>query len=159
MDETTKRVTALAADKLHRDWKKQHVAQHGDVPCWKAINRESQAWLDTYPVPATALRLNPESGAPEIDIAALDNFELPPQYSTENYTAASECIENLDLPDLETLAAWTHDSWLDRHRNDPHAQQELLVDYEQLPEPEKEKDRAVVRACLGALLYVWGDRA
>jgi hypothetical protein len=63
----------------------------------------------------------------------------------------------LDLPDVETVAALVHDSWMVEKRRQgvtsrPDSEgREQMVAYDQLTEAQKELDRATVRAVYAAI--------
>jgi Fe-S cluster assembly scaffold protein SufB len=143
---TEQAAIAIAADELHEEWKDAYFEQHGEgAERWKVMKPASVAWVEENGnVPADALRQG-ESGQ-EINIAALTNSQLPPQFSGENTASAKgaiEAIQNNPSADIDTLAAIVHDQWLER--NGSWAAEELKKPYDELSEPEKEKDRAVVR--------------
>jgi len=142
-----------AADALHDAWRRDYRAANGNVPRWKPLNDQSVAWLGEHSgTPDAALRVNPETGKKEIDIAALSNRQLPPQYSGENTAAARGAIEAIRAnpqSDPEHVASTVHDQWLSR--NGSWAPESQKVPYPSLPEAEKEEDRVVVREAAGSL--------
>jgi hypothetical protein len=139
-----------AADALHDAWRIDYRATSGDVPRWKPLNDQSVTWLGEHPgAPDAALRVNPETAKKEIDIAALSNRQLPPQYSDENTAAARGAIEVIKAnpqADTEHLASTVHDQWLSR--NGSWAPECQKVPYPSLPEAEKAKDRVIVEEAL-----------
>ena len=142
----------MAADLLHENWREAWRAQNGDAPRWKAMKLPSIEWARSHPeIPAEALR-SVEGGVREINIAALPNNLLPPQFSGENISSAQGAVKALtDNPaaHIDHTASIVHEQWLER--NGSWAAEELKVPYRQLCEAEMEKDRVVVRAAQSAL--------
>jgi len=141
------------ADQLHENWRQAWQAQNGaDTPRWKPLKPDSVEWLESHPgVPSSALRVG-ENGVQEINIAALPNSQLPPQFSGENVAAAKGAIEAIQAnpnATIDELAATVHKQWVER--NGSWAAPELKVDYSLLSEAEKAKDRVVVEAAQEAL--------
>lgn len=142
----------MAAGELHKQWRDAYQAQNGEgAERWKPMKPESVEWVNKKGnVPSVALREG-EKG-PEINIAALDNNMLPPQFSSENTASAAGAIkaikENKNA-DIDSLAAIVHEQWLDR--NGSWAAEELKKPYAELAEAEKEKDRIVVKVAQSAL--------
>jgi RyR domain len=62
-----------------------------------------------------------------------------------------------ELPDLEVVSAKVHEAWMESKRaqgltsRQSETGEELMVPYEQLSEPAKELDRAMVRAVYEAI--------
>jgi len=142
-----------AADALHDAWRRDYRAANGNVPRWKPLTDQSVAWLGEHSgTPDAALRVNPETGKKEIDIAALSNRQLPPQYSGENTAAARGAIKAIRAnpqSDPERVASTVHDQWLSR--NGSWAPGSQKVPYARLTEAEKEEDRVVVREAAKSL--------
>ena len=138
---------STAADQLHANWREEWRAQHGDEPRWKDIKPESVDWVSRQPdFPPEALRVA-ENGTHQINIAALPNSLLPPQFSEENTNAARgaiAAIRNNPGAGEEQLASMVHYQWLER--NGSWAPPELKVPYAQLSEAEKEKYRVILGA-------------
>lgn len=63
----------------------------------------------------------------------------------------------MDLPDIETVAAAVHESWMEGKRTKGITSrkaedgEELMVPYSELSEPQKEQDRALVRTVYAAI--------
>jgi hypothetical protein len=94
---------------------------------------------------------DPEDGEDEIfcseECRAEDAAEFERQANTDP----------LDLPDVETVAALVHDSWMVEKRRQGVTSRldgegrEQMVPYGQLTEAQKELDRATVRAVYAAI--------
>jgi hypothetical protein len=157
-DAALSKAISEAADQIHDEWRQEYRAANGDKPRWKPLNAASEAWINEMrqtrqdaPVPETALRTNPQTGKKEIDIAGLPNRLLPPQHSGENTAAAAGAIEAIIASpdaDLEAIAATLHDQWV--ARNSSWVPDNMKVPYAELPENEKEKDRAIARVAAAA---------
>ena len=135
------------ADAMHDKWRDDR----GHAPRWKEMDAESIAWLAKSPANANAVRITDKYVA-EIDIAALTNSQLPPQFSGENNSAAEGAVSIvLDNPTMTTdeVATVVHSQWVER--NASWAAAELQVPYDQLPDVEQEKDRVIVRLALEAV--------
>ena len=143
---------AQAADVLHEQWRESYRAANGDKPRWKPLKDASIAWVEQRSdIPASALK--EEEGKKFIDIAALPNSKLPPQYSGENTAAAKGAVEAIaenPRAGMEAFAAVVHTQWVGR--NESWAPAELKVPYAELPEVEKEKDRVIIRVAAAAVL-------
>jgi hypothetical protein len=141
------------ADSMHEEWRNSHFAAKGEgTPRWKPMNDESVQWTKKNGTSPDALQINPETGKPEINIAGLRNSQLPPQHAGENTAAARGAVEAVlanPKAGMEAQAATVHEQWL--QRNGSWAPPEQKKPYAQLSEPEKEKDRVVVRAAQEAL--------
>lgn len=97
-------------------------------------------------------RMKDDGKGGEIDIANTNYADLPEKWQAENKASAESALRAIaENPDarMEELAAIVHDQWLER--NGSWAPEELKVDYWDLPEREKQKDRDVVNAALAAL--------
>jgi hypothetical protein len=63
----------------------------------------------------------------------------------------------MTLPDIEAVAAAVHEAWMEGKRakgitsRKAEDGEELMVPYAQLSEPQKEQDRATVRAVYAAI--------
>lgn len=158
MDVTTETAAIeIAADELHKQWRDAYQAQNGaDAARWKPMKPASLDWVaQKGDVPVEALR-DGEKGK-EINIAALPNSLLPPQFSGENTASAAGAIKAIrenKSADIDQLAAIVHEQWLER--NGSWAAEELKKPYAELPEAEKEKDRIVVRVAQNALATAVG---
>jgi hypothetical protein len=161
---------AIAANELHEAWKLTHFAQKGKgAPRWKALTEDDVAWVNKNRqkgVLMEAIKLN-ERGQPEqVNIAALSNDQLPPSHAKENTASAQSAIQIIldnrpaldptDNKDMEALAALVHKAWNERHANDDWAK-DLRVSYDALSEPEKAKDRAVIKAAAEAIRNIMGE--
>ena len=141
------------ADPAHETWRAKWRATNGDAPRWKPMNQDSLRWLCENDVPTSALRQT-EVGF-DIDIAALTNGELPPQFSGENVSAAEGAIDAVlqnQKASLDDLAAVVHMQWVERKLKageTPPA--ELAVDFKDLPDIDQEKDRVIARLALDAV--------
>lgn len=89
----------------------------------------------------------------QCDIANTAYKDLPEKWQAENKAAATALVEIFKpevnkILDLEEAAAEVHVAWSKRNPTSELAE----VPYEFLPEEEKEKDRAQVRAAMKILL-------
>lgn len=75
-----------AADSLFKLWRANYRQEQGTR--WKPLKDESVAWVIHNGTKPSVLRVNPNTSKDEINIEALTNSELPPQYSNENLKAA-----------------------------------------------------------------------
>jgi hypothetical protein len=92
----------------------------------------------------------------KIDIANLEYKKLPPDWKGENkisaevaVTALYEAVKakrELDEAFVEAASTAIHDAW--RERNGSWAPPEQMVDFDELSEEEKEKDRVIARAAV-----------
>lgn len=63
----------------------------------------------------------------------------------------------MELPDIETVAAKVHETWMESKRaqgvtsRKSETEEELMVSYEQLSEEAKELDRSTVRVVYAAI--------
>ncbi len=90
-------------------------------------------------------RMKEDGNGGTLDIANTDFKNLPEKWQSENRKAAEVLVKLLDM---ESLAAQVHDAWSKRN-----SWSELSkIPYAALPEEEKEKDRAQVRAAMKILL-------
>jgi hypothetical protein len=86
-----------------------------------------------------------EDNGNAIDIANTAYKDLPEKWQAENRAAAYILVQLLDM---ESLAAQVHNAWACRNTWSELAK----IPYAALPEEEKEKDRAQVRAAMNILL-------
>ncbi|MGB9152349.1 MAG: hypothetical protein WCD70_04595 [Alphaproteobacteria bacterium] len=153
---------AATADQLQENWRAAWRAQNGDVPRWKPLKQESVEWIQKHPdnvIPASDFHTT-ANGTQEIDIAALHNSQLPPQFADENTASAKSAIEAIQRnpnASIDDDAAIVHEQWL--NRNGSWAPDELKVPYAQLSEAEEEKDRVVVKAVEEAIEKVSPESA
>jgi len=110
------------ASRSHNAWREQFLKDHPD-----------QAQL-----PRMRMR-----GGKMVDInqpwAALD-----PAAQADNKVAAYAAYNAIEQfpKDREKAAAYVHKQWVKRNRDDPNQPQDLFKPYKDLPEVEKDKDRA-----------------
>lgn len=100
-----------------------------------------------------------EAAGVEYDIANLHYRDLPEQFQRENHEAAKGAVgavldalqrgETIDDSFVEKISDTVHQQWMER--NGSWAPQEQMVPYVDLPEVEKEKDRAIARAAIQAI--------
>ncbi len=82
--------------------------------------------------------------------------KLHPKAKSDNKRAASDAYDAVQkFPrDREAAAAYVHRCWIKRNKSDPSQPKELFRAYAQLPEVEKDKDRAHVDTMKAALSAV-----
>jgi hypothetical protein len=127
----------------HEQWRSGWKAEHGDEPRPKKTT--DAAWTKRH------------GGAVEVDIANFSYDELPTDWQ-ENVDKSSRAAlleveravrdgRSLEDPTfIEAASAVVHSFWLSR--NAAGATAEQLEAYAKLSEPEKEKDRVIVRLAI-----------
>lgn len=135
---------------LHEEWRKTRLKEDGTyeprMKKSKDVEWTQKHWTD------------------DVDIANTSFADLPSNWKYENLEAAKVAIELVfdkvieweEITDtmIEEMASIVHDEWLSR--NDWVFDKEywnpvLAVKYQQLPEDEKEKDRAQVRQAIAKI--------
>lgn len=135
------------AAKLHEEWRKGYIAEHGDVPRIKTT--KDQAWIEIH-------------GTDQIDINR-PYSELSSDWKRENLEAASVAVGlvcekqtetgSIELSDkeIEELSSIVHDEWLKRNEwvyDKEYGNPDLAKPYAELSEVEKQKDRNhILAAC------------
>lgn len=89
-------------------------------------------------------RMKEDGTGGQCDIANTNYANLPERWQAENRAAAEWLVTILDI---EVLSAKVHEEWSKRNEWSPLAK----IPYVALPEEEKEKDRAQVRAAIKIL--------
>lgn len=91
-----------------------------------------------------------------IDLASTPFAALPAAWQAENLAAARAALRAVaataDKSDpvqrLEAVAVLVHEDWVQRNAA-RGVSDDLLMDYEQLPEEQRDKDRVIARLALG----------
>lgn len=98
-------------------------------------------------------RLETATNGQTVDIANTDYSDLPVQWQLENRKGAESALLAIQVTsgfghpdDIEAAAAFVHGAWA--ARNAKTAPAHLLVNYSELPDDEREKDRHFVRLAL-----------
>jgi hypothetical protein len=146
------------ASKLHEDWRQGFKNEEGTgfVDRWRPAKADA-AWLEQAQQNEklqSYLRVNPESGATEINLTQLSYDQLPEKWQAENRDAAATALDiidaalsegkKLDSVFLEEASSTIHDAWRERNsyvKDDPTNVQRLDYSDPQFPESERDKDR------------------
>lgn len=98
------------------------------------------------------------AGKKIIDLAATEFKDLPKEFKKENSLSATIAVgyiakaiydgKEIDNELIENLSSIIHSKWVERNSN---ADEKLKIDYVELPEEEKKKDRAFVLNALKVL--------
>lgn len=134
---------ANVAGVQHDEWREAYKALSSEP---RMKRTEDAAWIEAH-------KTN------EVDISATSYAELPKDWQEENRASAEvvvdlvlsaqESTHTIDDAFIEEASAVVHEKWLER--NGGHASEDQKLLYAELPEAEKEKDRAIVRAAIAAL--------
>ena len=114
-------------------------------PVQQFASKAHEEWRQSYDPTGTKPRIKKNSDGTEGDINVPFD-KLHPDWQKENLAAGQAALAAIKkFPnDVESAAAYIHDEWMKRNpKGDWNAAQH--VPYDQLPEPEKEKDRVHVR--------------
>ena len=138
---------------LHEEWRSPRKLEDGTYnPRVKVLVQTEEGkekWLDEEKIPTNSTELKRQ------DIANTEFKDLDPHWQEDN-RAAGEVAVNLvweaennskELDDnfIEEASSAVHEKWKERA---PWADDALKVSYQELPENEKEKDRAQVRKAI-----------
>lgn len=132
------------ASQLHEVWRSPRLLEDGTYEPRPKQVRNDPAWVLAH-------------GTDQVDIANTAYRDLPLDYKLENQESAKvamplvigEVTSGRDpgrSDFIEDASRRVHDAWLDRNREWAPPEQDLA--YSELSEPEKEKDRVVVRAAV-----------
>jgi hypothetical protein len=124
---------------LHDAWRAPRKLEGGDGTYGPRIKSTSDtAWISRH-------------GVDVCDIANTDFVDLPADWQAENLAAAESALRIILIHhDLESASAALHEDWMQRN---PKAAWNAAqhVPYAELPEDEKAKDRAIIRAACGPI--------
>lgn len=141
---------------LHDEWRAPRKREDSSFePRIKVLIKTEngdEKWFDENKVPEGSLEIKRQ------DIANLSFEELDPKWQYENRAAAEvamnevlKAIEkgvNIDEDFIEAASSMVHEKWLERNSwvfDENYGNKELAKPYLELPEEEKEKDRAQIR--------------
>ncbi|KAF4657430.1 hypothetical protein FOL47_008448 [Perkinsus chesapeaki] len=141
---------AYFIDEAHEEWRRQFCVEHPELR--ERVKREVQMantgeriWVnDKDELP------NSTPTGRTIDILKMRGSELPSQF-TNQMEAVGECLFGTvksGTTDIEVLASIAHNKWMGMNASLKPVQPRLFVQYEQLDEIEKEKDRVFARIAL-----------
>ena len=135
-------VTELAS-LLHDEWRAPRKQEDGSFEP-RIKKTKDETWKAAH------------GGAEEVDIANTSFAELPADWQEENRAAAEVAMNEvfsaaesgrvLDDAFIEEASSTVHDKWLER--NGEWAPEDQKKPFGELPEEEKEKDRAQVRKAI-----------
>lgn len=137
---------SVVASSMHEQWRapRKNAATGTFEP--RVKKTKDEAWSKAH------------GGATEVDIANTSYKDLPDDWQAENEASAIVAVDlvlaasksggRLDAAFVEKASAAIHVKWLER--NGSWAPPEQKLPYGSLSEPEKEKDRVVVRAAIRA---------
>ena len=137
----------MLGSELHEEWRSTRKNPDGTYePRWK--KSKDEAW-------------NKMHGTDDVDIANTEFKDLPSNWQFENLEAAKVAIdtvfgdvmtgETIDDEKMEEMASKVHEAWVGRNDwvKDPEWGDPVLAGaYKDLPEEEKEKDRAQLRLAI-----------
>ncbi len=140
-------IVAAVATSYHQLWRDEWRAVHGnDYRIKITVDKD---WID-------------RNKTNQVNIAALSYDELPEDWQCENKANAEVAVdlviglfERKSLPDkvfIEEAAAVVHSKWLER--NHKYAPEDQRLEYVDLSEKNKEKDRLSVRKAIEACFFV-----
>ena len=138
----------IAATAGHQQWQNGWKSEHGDEKREKTTKDEK--WIE-------------EHGADKVDIAHTKYEDLPEDWKKDNLASGSAAVNGLkdgiekgieDQDELiEHASDFVHKDWL--KRNGEWAPESQKVEYKNLSEEEKEKDRLFVKAALKHVKETW----
>ena len=124
---------------------------------WRASRRKEDGTFEPRIKKSKDEAWNAAHGTDEVDIANCSFAELPSNWQYENLEAAKVAIDlvydksmndnQITPEELEEMGSVIHNEWLGRNDwvfDKEYGNPTLAVPYEQLPEDEKDKDKAQV---------------
>lgn len=127
---------------LHDEWRASRKKEDGTYEPREKTTKD-QSWIETH-------------GTDKVDIANTSFAELPADWQGENKASAEVAINEIWKANLkgsefddvfvETASDTIHQKWLER--NSSWAPAEQNKPYAELPEEEKEKDRAIIKKAI-----------
>jgi len=127
---------------LHDEWRAPRKKEDGTYEP-RIKETKDKKWITSH-------------GTNKVDIANTSFAELPSDWQEENRVAAEVAVNLvveadeagtiLDEAFIEKASAVVHEKWLER--NGEWAPEELKKPYKELPEEEKEKDRAQIKKAI-----------
>lgn len=136
MEAIKEELTTEVGSLLHDEWRASRKKENGTFEP-RVKKTKDQAWTE-------------KNGTDQVDIANTDYRDLPEDWKGENKASAEVAIgeiykaggKNLDENFIEKASAAVHDAW--RERNKSWAPKEQMVEFDELSEEEKNKDRVMV---------------
>jgi len=124
---------------LHDIWRESRKKEDGTFEPRVKATKDNE-WINSH-------------GTNQVDIANTSFENLPNDWQVENRASAEVAVsliykakinkKAIDSAFVEEASSVVHDKWLER--NSSWAPAEQKVSYSELPEAEKEKDRAIIR--------------
>lgn len=147
-----KEQTAGLGSKLHDEWREPRKKEDGTyesrVKVLVKTEEGKEKWFNEEKVPSNSTEIRRQ------DIANTDYENLDPAWQEDNRAAAEVAVnlvweaktsgKELDDSFIEEASSAVHEKWKERNP----WEEKLQVPYSELPEDEKEKDRAQVRKAI-----------